>query len=158
MSEAFGKLKTGVQSQVAAERGVSQTPVLEASRWKGDELVLAITPASPRPVPEQALEGLKSLESKPVVAASNTSVESSNKTTQASAPSAIPDISGDFLGSNGLKYSYWQKERKCGWNMPQFGVKETAVFPPTAKLFIQAGPALYQAKVLPRLNAMKMVE
>lgn len=123
LSEAFGKLKTGVQSQVAAERGVSQTPVLEASRWKGDELVLAINPASPRPVPEQVLEGLKSLESKPVVAASNTSVESSNKTPQASAPSAIPDISGDFLGSNGLKYSYWQKERKCGWNMPQFGVK-----------------------------------
>lgn len=123
LSEAFSKLKTGVQAQVAAERGVSQTPVLESSKWKGDELVLAINPISPRPVPQQILDGLKSLEQKAVLTDNNSNNDSSNKSKIAQSPNTIPDISGDFLGSNGLKYTYWQKERKCGWNMPQFGVK-----------------------------------
>ena len=29
----------------------------------------------------------------------------------------IPDISGDFLGSNGVRYNFWQKGRMCGWNV-----------------------------------------
>jgi len=145
LSEAFGKLKTGVQSQVAAERGVSQTPVLEASKWKGDELVLAINPASPRPVPEQVLEGLKSLESKQA-AISNSSNESTTKAAVSQASTAIPDISGDFLGSNGLKYSYWQKERKCGWNMPQFGVKGECTISPDGKTLFSSWTGFISGK------------
>lgn len=133
LSEAFNKLKTGVQSQVAAERGVSQTPVLEASKWKGDELVLAINPASPRPVPDQILQGLRSLDTQPVATASNSNNNSVSKVNASIAPNSIPDISGDFLGSNGLKYTYWQRERKCGWNMPQFGVKGECNISPDGK-------------------------
>ncbi|MCW5822744.1 MAG: caspase family protein [Cyanobacteria bacterium TGS_CYA1] len=133
LSEAFNKLKTGVQSQVAAERGVSQTPVLEASKWKGDELVLAINPASPRPVPQEVLNSLKALESEPISLENGSNNNSTNKATISRSPNAIPDISGDFLGSNGLKYTYWQKERKCGWNMPQFGVKGDCNISPDGK-------------------------
>lgn len=133
LSEAFNKLKTGVQSQVAAERGVSQTPVLEASKWKGDELVLAINPASPRPVPKQVLDGLKTFENKPTAQANSSNNNTANTASISQSPNTIPDISGDFLGSNGLKYTYWQKERQCGWNMPQFGVKGVCNISPDGK-------------------------
>lgn len=133
LSEAFNKLKSGVQSQVAAERGVSQTPVLEASKWKGDELVLALSPASPRAVPQNILDGLRSLDTQPQATSNNSSSNQPNKISQSTAPNSIPDISGDFLGSNGLKYTYWQKERKCGWNMPQFGVKGECTISPDGK-------------------------
>lgn len=133
LSEAFNKLKTGVQAQVAAERGVSQTPVLEASKWNGDELVLALSPASPRAVPQNILDGLRSLDTQTDTTSSNSGNNQSNKINPASKPNSIPDISGDFLGSNGLKYTYWQKERKCGWNMPQFGVKGECTISPDGK-------------------------
>lgn len=52
LGEAFAQLKDRVEEQVAAERGVVQTPVLEASKWKGNDLVLAVMPTNPRKVPE----------------------------------------------------------------------------------------------------------
>jgi hypothetical protein len=48
LTDAFAFLKTGVQQEVVAERGLVQTPVLEMSKWKGRDLVLAAKPASPR--------------------------------------------------------------------------------------------------------------
>lgn len=120
LSEAFNKLKTGVQSQVAAERGVSQTPVLEASKWKGDEMVLAINPASPRPVPGEVLAAAEEFD-KAIPEVSAAPAQSKEQAVaQSKASPAIPDIKGDFLGSNGIKYSYWQQGRKCGWNLPMF--------------------------------------
>ncbi|MBL0189413.1 MAG: hypothetical protein IPP97_27170 [Candidatus Obscuribacter sp.] len=41
--------------------------------------------------------------------------------------SGIPDITGDWLGTNNLVYHYWQKGRKCGWEMPMFGTAGTGV-------------------------------
>ncbi len=138
LSDAFKYLKTNVEAQVAAERGVLQTPVLEAGKWSGGELLLAVQPASPRPVPASVIETLearsrvKVATSKPEQQISSSSSSSSSldlqdKGAAASASAAagsktIPNILGSFMGSNGLKYSYWQNGKKCGWAMPQFGV------------------------------------
>jgi uncharacterized caspase-like protein len=43
LSEAFTVLKDKVQRQVVSERGVTQTPVLETSKWKGQDLLLAVS-------------------------------------------------------------------------------------------------------------------
>lgn len=147
LTDAFKYLKTNVEAQVAAERGVLQTPVLEAGKWSGGELLLAVQPASPRPVPASVIETLESrsrvkvASSRPVAQASSSSsldiqdkgaAPASAVTSAAAAvpsassvsstPKAIPNILGSFMGSNNLKYSYWQSGRKCGWAMPQFGV------------------------------------
>lgn len=132
LSDAFKYLKTNVEAQVAAERGVLQTPVLEAGKWSGGELLLAVQPASPRPVPASVIETLEA-RSRAKVASSNSvqlisssSLDLQDKGGAAPAAAAgsktIPNILGSFMGSNGLKYSYWQSGRKCGWAMPQFGV------------------------------------
>ncbi len=52
MGEAFAALKNGVQTEVLEDRGELQQPVLK-SAWKGDELVLASKPASPRTLPDE---------------------------------------------------------------------------------------------------------
>ncbi|MFA7340275.1 MAG: caspase family protein [Candidatus Obscuribacterales bacterium] len=145
LTDAFKYLKTNVEAQVAAERGILQTPVLEAGKWSGGELLLAVQPASPRPVPASVIETLearsrvKVASSRPVVQASSSldlqdkSAAPASAVTAAAAavpsassvlstPKAIPNILGSFMGSNNLKYSYWQSGRKCGWAMPQFGV------------------------------------
>ncbi len=135
LSDAFKYLKTNVEAQVAAERGVLQTPVLEAGKWSGGELLLAVQPASPRPVPASVIETLearsrvKVATSKPeqqISSSSSSSLELQDKGAAASAAAVgsktIPNILGSFMGSNGLKYSYWQSGKKCGWAMPQFGV------------------------------------
>ncbi len=149
LTDAFKYLKTNVEAQVAAERGVLQTPVLEAGKWSGGELLLAVQPASPRPVPASVIETLearsrvKVASSRPVAQASSSSSSSldmqdksaapasavtsaaaavPSASSVSSAPKAIPNILGSFMGSNNLKYSYWQSGRKCGWSMPQFGV------------------------------------
>lgn len=128
LTDAFGKLKEKVQTQVAAERGVMQTPVLEASKWKGDELILAAVPASPRPAPIVVEE---SAATKPVSQALDlgASVPAANEaSTAGTVPfNGIPDITGDWLGTNNLVYHYWQKGRKCGWEMPMFGTAGTGV-------------------------------
>lgn len=145
LTDAFKYLKTNVEAQVAAERGILQTPVLEAGKWSGGELLLAVQPASPRPVPASVIETLearsrvKVASSRLVVQASSSldlqdkSAAPASAVTAAAAgvpsassvlstPKAIPNILGSFMGSNNLKYSYWQSGRKCGWAMPQFGV------------------------------------
>lgn len=117
LTDAFKYLKTNVEAQVAAERGTLQTPVLEAGKWSGGELLLAVAPASPRAVPASVLETLAAPD-RVKVATSATAQSNAS----AAAPRAIPNIVGSFMGSNGLKYSYWQTGKKCGWSMPQFGV------------------------------------
>jgi hypothetical protein len=109
LSEAFTVLKDKVQRQVVSERGVTQTPVLETSKWKGQDLLLAVKPADPRPAP-------------PMPDDSITPAKKSEAPTAALAPSAIPDIKGRFAGSNGLVYTYWQNGTTCGWDMPQLGM------------------------------------
>jgi uncharacterized caspase-like protein len=134
LSDAFKYLKTNVEAQVVAERGVLQTPVLEAGKWSGGELLLAVHPASPRSVPASVIETLEA-RSRVKVASSNpgqqisssSSLDLQDKGAAAPASAAagaktIPNILGSFMGSNGLKYSYWQSGKKCGWAMPQFGV------------------------------------
>lgn len=146
LTDAFKYLKTNVEAQVAAERGTLQTPVLEAGKWSGGELLLAVAPANPRAVPTSVLETLEardrvkvatsvkappnastpSLDLQDKSAAGVSSVPATALATSASslaaAPRAIPNIVGSFMGTNGLKYSYWQTGKKCGWSMPQFGV------------------------------------
>lgn len=142
LSDAFKYLKTNVEAQVAAERGTLQTPVLEAGKWSGGELLLAVQPASPRPVPASVIE---TLESRMVKVASSRSAPQASSSSSldlqdkgasvvpvavsaapaagaSGAPKGIPNILGSFMGSNNLKYSYWQSGKKCGWAMPQFGV------------------------------------
>ncbi|MDQ5933950.1 MAG: Caspase family protein [Cyanobacteriota bacterium erpe_2018_sw_21hr_WHONDRS-SW48-000092_B_bin.40] len=140
LSDAFKYLKTNVEAQVAAERGVLQTPVLEAGKWSGGELLLAVQPASPRAVPASVIETLEA-RSRVKVASSNSVQQISSSSSSSSSSSldlqdkgaaappaaaagskTIPNILGSFMGSNGLKYSYWQSGKKCGWAMPQFGV------------------------------------
>jgi tetratricopeptide (TPR) repeat protein len=48
LGEAFNGMKDRVQEEVLRERGVLQTPVLR-SRWKGNDILLAAPPSSPRP-------------------------------------------------------------------------------------------------------------
>jgi uncharacterized caspase-like protein len=151
LTDAFKYLKTNVEAQVAAERGTLQTPVLEAGKWSGGELLLAVAPASPRAVPVSVLETLAARDRVKVAtsatAQSNASASSSSSSSSldlqdksaavgsaptaavvtssssiTAAPRAIPNIVGSFMGTNGLKYSYWQTGKKCGWSMPQFGV------------------------------------
>ncbi|MDP3509689.1 MAG: caspase family protein [Candidatus Melainabacteria bacterium] len=143
LSDAFKYLKTNVEAQVAAERGTLQTPVLEAGKWSGGELLLAVQPASPRPVPASVIETLESrtvkvASSRPAQQASSSSSSSLDLQDKGAAvvpvavsaapaalagtPKGIPNILGSFMGSNNLKYSYWQSGKKCGWAMPQFGV------------------------------------
>ncbi|MBI4534029.1 MAG: caspase family protein [Candidatus Melainabacteria bacterium] len=51
LAEAFNFMKDKVQDEVLRQRGVLQTPVLK-SKWEGDELILALSPVSPRPSPK----------------------------------------------------------------------------------------------------------
>lgn len=56
VNQVFDFVKDQVQQEVVQERGVLQTPVLEASKWTGKDLVIACTPVRPRP-------GVKDLDS-----------------------------------------------------------------------------------------------
>lgn len=129
LTDAFGKLKEKVQTQVAAERGVMQTPVLEASKWKGDELILAAVPASPRPspIPVDDSAPAKSVPQSLDLSTSGAPATEAASTASSVPFSGIPDITGDWLGTNNLVYHYWQKGRKCGWEMPMFGTAGTGV-------------------------------
>ncbi|MDQ5935343.1 MAG: Caspase family protein, partial [Cyanobacteriota bacterium erpe_2018_sw_21hr_WHONDRS-SW48-000092_B_bin.40] len=84
LTDAFKYLKTNVEAQVAAERGILQTPVLEAGKWSGGELLLAVQPASPRPVPASVIETLE--------ARSRVKVASSRPVAQASSSSSSLDM------------------------------------------------------------------
>lgn len=119
LGDAFNALKDSVQQQVVAERGVIQTPVLEASKWKGHDLVLAAVPTRPRQALAEQDEPSASKEQ--IATSPNGSGMSATTQIAQGASKAVPDLSGDFLGTNGLRYHYWQKGRVCGWEMPEFG-------------------------------------
>lgn len=128
LTDAFGKLKEKVQTQVAAERGVMQTPVLEASKWKGDELILAAVPVSPRPAPIVVEESAATKPASQALDLGASVPAATEASTAGTVPfNGIPDITGDWLGTNNLVYHYWQKGRKCGWEMPMFGTAGTGV-------------------------------
>ena len=120
LRDAFNTLKDKVQQQVVAERGVTQTPVLEATKWKGEDLILSAVPAAPRPAPKIDDEPPRAVRSSSSDASASHSANASepggNSTT------AIPDITGDFAGTNGFTHHYWQKGRSCGWSMPLLGM------------------------------------
>ncbi len=143
LTDAFAALKTGVQQQVAAERGVMQTPVLEMSKWKGEDLLLAAKPSQPRkslvdiddstsvaqakPTPvtssAQATPAPPAMQHQPpvqVAALPPTTAASTPATTSSptiTSASRIPDVSGAWIGSNGVNYVYWQNGRNIGWDM-----------------------------------------
>ena len=48
VANLFEVVKDKVQQEVVQERGVMQTPVLEASRWSGKQLYIACQPTRPR--------------------------------------------------------------------------------------------------------------
>lgn len=134
LTDAFASLKEGVQSQVAAERGVMQTPVLEMSKWKGKDILLAAVPSSPRkPLIDPDTIANDDEDSTQSLAASQTASAQSMQSqtlgsgnggasarSSANSKEFIPEIKGEFLGTNNLTYKYWQKGRSCGWEMPQF--------------------------------------
>lgn len=142
LKDAFASLKDDVLRQVAAERGVTQTPVLVNSKWTGPDLVLAAPPARPRPLPDAIKVTLVAASPDSVSRPDNnsnanrTNTNNTNTNNTTSQPgdalsgllarvsgaerglgAVIPDISGDFLGSNGVRYNFWQKGRMCGWNV-----------------------------------------
>ncbi len=49
VNKVFDFVKDQVQQEVVQERGVLQTPVLEASKWSGKDLIIACEPVRPRP-------------------------------------------------------------------------------------------------------------
>ncbi|MBC7998425.1 MAG: hypothetical protein IAF58_10800, partial [Leptolyngbya sp.] len=100
------------QQQVAAERGVMQTPVLELSKWKGEDILLAIKPSEPR-------KALIDVDEPTTIASAAPSTSSPSAQSHSLAAGTIPDVSGLWVGSNGVKYNYWQKGRSIGWEMPE---------------------------------------
>jgi len=131
IGDAFSYLKDEVQRQVVQERGVLQTPVL-ASKWKGDDLVLAAVPTSPRAglpeVKEEVSPPIRNGSSPLEVQsqhADNRSVVSSGTPQDASSP--VPDMSGTFVSNRRVKYQIWQNGRNIGWTLPRVGETCTGV-------------------------------
>lgn len=148
LTDAFSYLKSGVQQQVVAERGVMQTPVLEMSKWKGRDLVLAAKPASPRKpmvadepdvVPQETRPALPSQQatmatqpqstrplqsappsySKPPTYNAPPALPTYNAPSAVNdAPARIPNLAGHWIGTNGADYNIWQNGREYGWTMP----------------------------------------
>ncbi|MCC7530616.1 MAG: caspase family protein [Candidatus Melainabacteria bacterium] len=122
LTDAFGMLKTGVQQQVAAERGVMQTPVLEMSKWKGDDILLAVKPTEPRKSLVEIDDPKPVAQTAPNLQAQPPQVQTSPPVQVAALPSTvadmrIPDVSGAWIGSNGINFVYWQNGRSIGWDM-----------------------------------------
>lgn len=57
LKSAFSYLYENVKREVKQDRGEPQTPVLK-SKWKGDELMMLVPPASPRQPPESIFKSL----------------------------------------------------------------------------------------------------
>jgi hypothetical protein len=154
LGEAFGYLKDNVQQQVAAERGVLQTPMLETSKWKGQELVLSVVPSSPRAVPTEIDAGSPEPLKGPVVPAASPS--NTPQTSSGGAPRAvsqIPDLSGPWIGSNGLTYNYWQKGRECGWTMlPLYNETSTGIISEDGKTLASSWSGLINGSGIAQLE------
>lgn len=56
VTKVFEQVKEKVVEQVVQERGVMQTPVLEASKWSGNDLVLSCVPSQPRKARPEIIE------------------------------------------------------------------------------------------------------
>lgn len=56
VTKVFEQVKEKVVEQVVQERGVMQTPVLEASKWSGNDLVLSCVPSQPRKARPEIVE------------------------------------------------------------------------------------------------------
>jgi len=106
LGDALAFLKDEVPRQVLAERGSMQTPVIETSKWKGQDLVLAAVPVAPR-------LGLREL---PQIEPLAVAVPAQSKVVN-----VIPSVAGDWIGTNGLIYRIWQNGRSTGWDMPSIG-------------------------------------
>ena len=138
LTDAFAFLKNGVQQEVVAERGVMQTPVLEMSKWKGRDLILAAKPASPRKpmvaddsdvVPQQTaitipMGSTPHNQTSPVQSSPPPvqSIPVQSAPPAQSAPPRIPNLAGHWVGTNGADYHFWQNGRDYGWEMP-VGIK-----------------------------------
>lgn len=126
LTDAFSFLKSGVQQQVVSERGVMQTPVLEMSKWKGRDLVLAAKPASPRKpmvADEPDVVQQETPAARPSQQVAMTTPPASAPPVQVAppvqaAPARIPNIAGHWIGTNGADYDIWQDGRNYGWTMP----------------------------------------
>ncbi|HEY9787539.1 MAG TPA: tetratricopeptide repeat protein [Candidatus Obscuribacterales bacterium] len=58
LTEAFQKLKEGVEEEVLRDRAQLQTPVLITSGWTGRDLVLSTRPVAPRPGLEAGVQNV----------------------------------------------------------------------------------------------------
>lgn len=134
LGDAFSYLKDEVQRQVAAERGTLQTPVLESSKWKGQDLIIAAVPTSPRAsLPEldsqpAAIQPLPSVPTKPVNQVPNTLNQTPIPNQQSqfigTPPNPVqnqvyipvyPNVAGLWRSSVGNIYNVWQSGRNFGW-------------------------------------------
>lgn len=108
-----------------------QTPILELSKWKGEDLFIGAKPTEPR-MPSAEVEAATKIASSsshvkrnPSNSSERPSNNNSNPAPTSSAPLAvahqrdkkIPDVSGAWIASNGIRYNYWQKGKIIGWEM-----------------------------------------
>jgi hypothetical protein len=115
LGDALHFMKEEVPREVQLERGVSQNPVIEASKWKGEDLILAAVPVAPRPgLPEPPTD----LGTTPAAPAA---VESPLMVARSKAPNTIPNVAGQWIGNDGLVYNIWQHGRDTGWDMTAIG-------------------------------------
>lgn len=85
VANLFEVVKDKVQQEVVQERGVMQTPVLEASRWSGKQLYIACQPTRPR-------AGIVDLDSLARIAASSNKQSVVQPAAQAVAPRPQPAV------------------------------------------------------------------
>lgn len=116
LGDALTYLKDEVPRQVLAERGTMQTPVVEKSKWHGHDLLLAAVPTAPRPglAVSRSITPAAAISSPPAAAA-----PAASSTNNGPPPGVIPQVAGDWIGTNGVEYHIWQKGRSTGWEMPE---------------------------------------
>lgn len=116
VTKVFEQVKDKVVEQVVQERGVMQTPVLEASKWSGNDLVLSCVPSQPRKArpeiveedysPQETISDAES--EKPAVIASATSTRTApvyQKNVQVPKPVVVPATTGTLSISGAQKTS-----------------------------------------------------
>jgi len=117
VTKVFEQVKEKVVEQVVQERGVMQTPVLEASKWSGNDLVLSCVPSQPRKARPEIVEEdyspqetiADAVSNKPSVIASARTSQSapvSQKMTQVQRPLFVPAATGVVSASGAPKTSF----------------------------------------------------